>query len=136
PNRRPHSVHSARRAPTGWVMPKPIATIRIHRLIDITLADLLDLDLMPPELASFLRAAVRAKKSIIVAGDRGAGKTTLLRALINEIERSEERRVGKGGRTGGRARYQKNNDKVGDHCVGYNSGSDHGRDARNHVPQR
>ncbi|ASK67278.1 hypothetical protein CFK39_15655 (plasmid) [Brachybacterium avium] len=43
-----------------------------------------------PELASFLRAAVRAKKSIIVAGDRGAGKTTLLRALINEIEPAEK----------------------------------------------
>lgn len=90
PNLELNLGHNARLEATGWVMPKPIATIRIHRLIDITLADLVDLDLMPPELASFLRAAVRAKKSIIVAGDRGAGKTTLLRALINEIEPAEK----------------------------------------------
>lgn len=81
---------NARLEATGWVIAKPVATIRIHRLIDITLADLVDLELMPPELASFLRAAVRARKSIIVAGDRGAGKTTLLRALINEIEPAEK----------------------------------------------
>ncbi|MGP5306912.1 CpaF family protein [Brachybacterium alimentarium] len=82
--------HNARLEATGWVVPEPVATIRIHRLIDIALADLVDLKLMPPELAAFLRAAVRAKKSIIVAGDRGAGKTTLLRALINEIDPAEK----------------------------------------------
>ncbi|MGP9695665.1 CpaF family protein [Brachybacterium sp. AOP25-B2-12] len=81
---------TARLEATGWVVPKPIATIRIHRLIDITLNDLVELDLMPVELADFLRAAVRAKKSMMVAGDRGAGKTTLLRALINEIDAAEK----------------------------------------------
>lgn len=90
PNLELNLGHNARLEATGWVVPSPIATIRIHRLIDITLADLVDLNLMPPELASFLRAAVRAKKSIIVAGDRGAGKTTLLRALINEIDPAEK----------------------------------------------
>lgn len=77
---------TARLYATGWVVPKPIATIRVHRLVDVTLDDLVDLDLMPPELAQFLRAAVRAKKSIMVAGAQGAGKTTLLRGLINEID--------------------------------------------------
>lgn len=82
--------HNARLEATGWVIPKPVATIRIHRLIDITLADLVELELMPLELATYLSAAVRAKKSIMLAGDRGAGKTTLLRGLINEIPPHEK----------------------------------------------
>lgn len=77
---------TARLYVTGWVVPQPIATIRIHRLVDVTLDSLVQLDLMPPELATFLRATVRAKKSIMVAGAQGAGKTTLLRGLINEID--------------------------------------------------
>lgn len=77
---------TARLYATGWVVAQPIATIRIHRLVDVTLTNLVDLHLMPPELAQFLRAAVRAKKSIMVAGAQGAGKTTLLRGLINEID--------------------------------------------------
>ena len=35
---------------------------------------------------SFLRAAVRAKKSIVVAGPQGAGKTTLVRGLCAELD--------------------------------------------------
>ncbi|MGP5008207.1 CpaF family protein [Brachybacterium tyrofermentans] len=81
---------TARLYVTGWVVPRPIATIRVHRLVDVTLNDLVDLDLMPAELARFLRAAVRAKKSIMVAGAQGAGKTTLLRGLINEIDAWEK----------------------------------------------
>lgn len=77
---------TARLYVTGWVVPRPLATIRIHRLVDVGLDDLVDLDLMPRDLARFLRAAVRAKKSIMVAGAQGAGKTTLLRGLLNEID--------------------------------------------------
>ena len=40
-------------------------------------------------LESFLRAAVRARKNIIVSGEPGAGKTTLLRGLANEIPPDE-----------------------------------------------
>ena len=36
-------------------------------------------------LAAFLRAAVVARKNIMIAGSTNAGKTTLLRALANEI---------------------------------------------------
>lgn len=77
---------TARLQATGWIVERPFATIRIHRLVDVTLDNLVELELLPPELATFLRAAVQAKKSIMVAGAQGAGKTTLLRALINEID--------------------------------------------------
>lgn len=81
---------TARLQATGWVIDRPVATIRIHRLVDISLNDLVDLEMMPAELARFLRAAVRARKSIMIGGAQGAGKTTLLRGLINEIDAWEK----------------------------------------------
>src|SRR5690606_29214455 len=42
-----------------------------------------------PELSEFLKAAVKAKKNLIVAGGTGTGKTTMLRCLINEIPANE-----------------------------------------------
>ena len=41
-------------------------------------------------MATFLRAAVKAELSIVVAGAQGAGKTTMLRALCNEIDPLEQ----------------------------------------------
>lgn len=38
---------------------------------------------------SFLRAAVKARKSIVISGGAGAGKTTLLNALLKEIGADE-----------------------------------------------
>ncbi|MGQ4519114.1 CpaF family protein [Dermabacteraceae bacterium CCM 9520] len=81
---------TARLQATGWIVERPIVTIRIHRMIDIDLDDLVETDLLNHELSAFLSAAVKAKKSIMVAGDQGAGKTTLLRALINEISPFEK----------------------------------------------
>jgi pilus assembly protein CpaF len=59
--------------------------IRRHRLRRITLDDLVGLGTMTDVAASFLSAAVKARKSIVVAGAQGAGKTTLVRALCAEI---------------------------------------------------
>ena len=42
--------------------------------------------MLSPVAASFLRAAVRARKSIVISGSQGAGKTTLVRALCAEID--------------------------------------------------
>jgi Flp pilus assembly CpaF family ATPase len=47
----------------------------------VTLRDLVHRGSISPDLATFLTAAVRGKKSIVVSGPQGAGKTTLLRAL-------------------------------------------------------
>ena len=54
--------------------------------MQVTLDDLVAREMMTPVAASFLRAAVRARKSIVVAGAQGAGKTTLVRALCAEID--------------------------------------------------
>jgi len=79
----------ARLAAAAWVTPRPSVVIRRHRLMQVTLDDLVARDMMTPVAASFLRAAVRARKSIVVAGAQGAGKTTLVRALCAEIDEFE-----------------------------------------------
>jgi pilus assembly protein CpaF len=76
----------ARLAAAAWVTPRPSVVIRRHRLMSITLDELVDRDMLSPVAASFLRAAVRARKSIVVSGSQGAGRTTLVRALCAEID--------------------------------------------------
>jgi pilus assembly protein CpaF len=75
----------ARLAATAWVTPRPSVVIRRHRMRQATLAQLVRRESLGPVAASFLAAAVRARKSIVVAGPQGAGKTTMLRALCAEI---------------------------------------------------
>jgi pilus assembly protein CpaF len=64
---------------------RPAVSIRRNRFPRVFLTDLVANGTVPAELAVFLRAAVLARKNIMVAGATNAGKTTLLRALINEI---------------------------------------------------
>ncbi|RPF21469.1 CpaF family protein [Myceligenerans xiligouense] len=76
----------SRLAAVAWVSPRPQVTIRRHRLVRVTLPDLVEGGLFDdPTAATLLAAAVRAKLSVLVTGAPGAGKTTLLRALANEI---------------------------------------------------
>ena len=79
----------SRLAAVAWVTTRPSVVIRRHRLMRVTLDDLVARDMMTPVAASFLRAAVRARRSIVVAGAQGAGKTTLVRALCAEIDELE-----------------------------------------------
>ena len=59
-------------------------SIRVHRLVDVDLADLRRLETLSGPLEGLLRAAVLAKLNIIVSGGTDSGKTTMLRALLNE----------------------------------------------------
>lgn len=79
----------ARLAAAAWVTPRPSVVIRRHRLRRVTLGDLVQRGAMSELAASFLAAAVRARRSIVVAGAQGAGKTTLVRALCAEIPKHE-----------------------------------------------
>ncbi|MCI0686677.1 MAG: Flp pilus assembly complex ATPase component TadA [Sporichthyaceae bacterium] len=73
------------------VTPVPVLCIRRAPVERVMLADLLDdrYQMLTPELASLLSAAVRARANIMVSGAIGAGKTTLVRALANEIDPDE-----------------------------------------------
>jgi pilus assembly protein CpaF len=67
------------------VVPRPIVTIRKHRLVDVLLRDLVAYGTVSPKLARFLTALVNARQSILVTGMPACGKTTLLRALARQI---------------------------------------------------
>lgn len=79
----------SRLAASGWITSGPSIVIRRHRLKKVTLEDLVERNMLSDVAASFLRAAVHARKSIVVAGPQGAGKTTLVRALANEFDYEE-----------------------------------------------
>jgi pilus assembly protein CpaF len=68
---------------------RPSVSIRRARMGKVFLADLVGNGSLSPELASFLAAAVLARKNIMIAGATNAGKTTLLRALANQIPPEE-----------------------------------------------
>ena len=75
----------ARLAATAWITPRPVVVIRRHRLRRVTLDDLVDRDMLTPLMASFLAAAIRTRRSVVVSGSQGAGKTTMIRALAEEL---------------------------------------------------
>lgn len=68
---------------------RPMASIRVHRLVDVDLDDLVNNGTLTPVVADFLKAAVRAGLSIIVTGDRGSGKSVMVRALAAEWHPTE-----------------------------------------------
>lgn len=63
----------------------PALVIRKHQFHLASLDELERTGSMGVQLKRFLRAAVLARRNVIVVGGTGSGKTTLLRALINEI---------------------------------------------------
>jgi Flp pilus assembly CpaF family ATPase len=67
------------------VTARPAVSIRRHRYSDLSLSDLAGMGTLDADLASFLGAAVRARKNIVVSGAMNSGKPTLLRALAAEI---------------------------------------------------
>lgn len=68
---------------------RPVVTIRRHDFSICRMDELVERGTVDPELSEFLKAAVKAKKNLIVAGGTGTGKTTMLRCLINEIPANE-----------------------------------------------
>jgi Flp pilus assembly CpaF family ATPase len=68
---------------------RPVLSIRRHRFAKVDLADLVGNETLSNEVADFLRAAVRARKNMMIAGATNVGKTTLLRALAAEIDPAE-----------------------------------------------
>jgi pilus assembly protein CpaF len=74
------------------VTPRPSLSIRRHRFLDAgsaRLEQLVKLRAIDDRLMTFFRAAVKARKTMVIAGGTNAGKTTLLRALANEIPQYE-----------------------------------------------
>jgi pilus assembly protein CpaF len=69
--------------------PFTCVTIRRHRLLAHSLADLESLGTLTSALRSFLHAAVRAGLNILISGGTASGKTTTLNALCSAIPSRE-----------------------------------------------
>ena len=67
----------------------PSLVIRKHQFKLSSLVELERSGMFSPEIRRFLRAAVLARRNVVIAGGTGSGKTTLLRGLMNEIPHYE-----------------------------------------------
>lgn len=81
--------HRSRLTAVAWVTPRPHAAIRRHRVLDVDLDRLVQMDMVSELVRDLLRAAMAADLNIMLAGLGGAGKTTLARALASEIPANE-----------------------------------------------
>lgn len=68
---------------------RPSVTIRRHRFDLMNLPELVEREMLNAPTAAVLRAAVLARRNVVIAGGTGSGKTTLLRALLNEVPSAE-----------------------------------------------
>ena len=67
------------------VTPHPAGTIRVHRHVETSLAEVRQLGTIDQALEALLTATVLAGGKIMVSGATGVGKTVLLRALCRAI---------------------------------------------------
>ena len=71
----------------------PCFAIRRPAVAVFTLGDYVDAGIMSGAQAELLRAAVRERKNILVAGGTSTGKTTLVNALLAEVAKTGDRVV-------------------------------------------
>lgn len=72
------------------VCKRPVLCIRRHDFTTLARLDQqVETGMLDADFANFERAAVHARKNIIVCGSTGAGKTTHIRALANEVPPDE-----------------------------------------------
>ena len=79
----------SRLAAAHLITPRPHAVIRRHRIIDVSLEQLVELGTLDELTCRFLAAAVDAKLNLMIAGPATAGKTTLMRAAASRIPSHE-----------------------------------------------
>src|ERR1700722_17421635 len=75
------------------VVAAPCFAIRRQAVAVFTLDDYVAAHIMSDLQAELLRAAVRERKNILVAGGTSTGKTTLINALLAEVAMSDDRVV-------------------------------------------
>jgi type IV secretion system protein VirB11 len=75
------------------VVAAPCFAIRRPAVAVFNLTDYVDAHIMSSAAARFLRAAVRERRNILVAGGTSTGKTTLVNALLAEVAKTGDRVV-------------------------------------------
>lgn len=72
------------------IVQRPTAIFRIHRHIDISIDQMVQMGTFSAAAAHFMQTLVRAGKSVVIAGYAGDGKTTLMRALADTVPAHEQ----------------------------------------------
>lgn len=72
-----------------YVSADAFAELRYNSEASRTDDDIIDARLQSGDVAGALRAAIRARKNILISGGTSTGKTTFLNALLREIPREE-----------------------------------------------
>ena len=67
------------------VVRRPTVTIRLHRLLKLTLDDLVQSQVIDQRGSELLRAAIAGRQTVVISGATGAGKTTTALALASCI---------------------------------------------------
>ena len=67
------------------VVPAPTFTIRKKAKLIFTINNYIELRIMTIEQSELIKAAIKGKKNILIAGGTGTGKTTLANAIIHQI---------------------------------------------------
>jgi type IV secretion system protein TrbB len=75
------------------VVAAPAFAIRKPAVAVFTLADYVAAEIITPEQADILGAAVAQRRNVLVAGGTSTGKTTLVNALLAEVARTGDRVV-------------------------------------------
>ncbi|SDG53908.1 ATPase, T2SS/T4P/T4SS family [Thalassobaculum litoreum] len=78
----------------GFIPPvttRPVFVLRLHRQTNISLGDYVSQEFMTAEAANWIRAALKERRNILIAGPTGTGKTTLANAILKELEQSYDR---------------------------------------------
>lgn len=65
--------------------------IRKHSVLDLTLENYVENEMMTQQQAETIKEAVEEHKNILVVGGTNSGKTTLCNAILNEISKYNER---------------------------------------------
>jgi type IV secretion system protein VirB11 len=73
------------------VVEAPVFALRKPAKVVFGLDDYVERKILKPEEAEALRAAVRARRNILVGGGTGSGKTTFANALLREIAETADR---------------------------------------------
>lgn len=73
------------------VTPGPVFALRKRAVALIRLQDYVDNGILTANQAIFLRAAVRDRQNILIAGGTSTGKTTLANALLDEVAATGDR---------------------------------------------
>lgn len=68
---------------------RPCLSIRRHRFLQLSLADLVDKGEITPGMQALFTAMVRARYNVVVCGAQAVGKTTFVRALASAIPQWE-----------------------------------------------